>query len=112
MLINFSMSKNRYKCHPAVKALCRNHRSCSKVGHSGSLLATGNQIVHYGVCRGGLQLPSTCVLPEGFTLEGEYNVCKNMYYMISRLPDEGSKPKYVLENVEGKYSTSGEFFSG
>ena len=67
--------------------------------------------MHYGVRRGGLQLPSTCVLPEGFTLEGQYNVCKNRYYMISRLLDEGSEPNYVLENVERKYSTSGEFFS-
>ena len=106
------MPRNRYKCHPVIKALCRNRGSCSKVGHGDSLLATGNQIVHYGVCRGGLKLPNTCVLPEGFTLEGEYNVCKNMYYMISRLLDEGSKPKYVLENVEGKYSTAGEYFPG
>ena len=30
--------------------------------------------------------------------------------MISRLPDEGSEPNYVLENVEGKYSTSEDFF--
>ena len=96
------MPYNRYKCHPAVKILCRNHGSCSKRGHGDSLLATGKQIVHYGVCRAGLQLPSTCVIPEGFTLDGKYNVCRNMYYMISRLPDEASAPTYVLQDAEGK----------
>ena len=86
--------------------------SCSKDRHGG-LFATGKQIVQYAVCRGGLKLPSTCLLPEGFTLEGEYPLCRAMHHRISSIPDEASsEPKYVLENAEGKYSTSGEYFPG
>ena len=83
--------------------------SCSKDRHGG-LFATGKQIVQYGVCRGGLKLPSTCVLPEGFTLEGEYHVCKSIPNQISRLPLEDSELIYVLQDVKGKYNTSGKFF--
>ena len=103
------MPYNRYKCDPAVKFLCRNHGKCARERH-GVFTATGTQLVKYAVSKGGLQLPSTCVLPEGFSLDGEYSVCKNMHRMLSGMDKDGDEPMYILKSTGGKYSMYFPFF--
>ena len=88
------MPYNRYKCDPAVKFLCRNHGKCARERHR-VFTATGTELVQYAVSKGDLQLSSTCVFPEGFSLEDEYSVCKNMHMMLSGMDHDGDKPSYI-----------------
>lgn len=111
LLINLAMPQNSFRCHPAVKVLCRNHGRCSTVRHGG-YKATGTELVQYGVLKGGLQLPITCELPQGFELESSYSVCKGMKNLISRIEFDGNQPSYVLKSTGGKYSTAGFYPSG
>ena len=97
------MVYNKYKCHPAVKALCKNHGSCSKTRHC-DFTATGHELVQYAMCKGGLLLPSTLHLPQGFTLEGEYPVCKNMHTYLSRTDSGENENQYTLKSTGSKYS--------
>ena len=104
------MPRNRFRCHPAVKVLCTNHGSCCKYCH-GEYTATGTELVLYGVRKGGLQLPSTCVLPQGFELDASYPVCKGMKNLLSRMEFDGNEPTYVLKSTGGKYTVNPRFFS-
>ena len=97
------MVYNRYKCHPAIKALCTNHGSCCRLRH-GQFTATGHELVQYGMCKGGLLLPCTLNLPEGFTLEGEYPVCKTMHSLLSRTDSEKIGECYTVKSTGSKYS--------
>ena len=97
------MPKNRFKCHAVVKLLCKNHGSCSKERH-GQCTATGHEIVSHAMCKGGLTLPSTLHLPQGFTLESEYPVCKNMRQLIERTDSGEKECQYTLTCTGSKYS--------
>ena len=97
------MPKNRLKCHAVVKVLCKNHGTCCKDRHR-QFLATGHELVEHAVCKGGLLLPSTLHLPQGFTLESEYPVCYNMSQLLKSTDSGENENQYTLTCTGSKYS--------
>ena len=98
------MPVNKYACSTTVRDLCKSHHKCSKERHGG-FSVSGNKLVQYCCEKGELVLPSTCPLPQGFELDGEYQVCRYMQKkMVEFSPSPSVTRKKIMVEDTGRKS--------